>query len=74
MMAPKSKPRSLTFNCWIHGLDSGNPFPVHILPSKTVGHLKIAIKKEEQPTLEHISVYKLGIWKVNSPAQRTRHY
>ena len=59
-------------NCQILGL--GNSFPVDILPSKTVGHLKGASKKEKENALGRIDANQLEISKVNDPAQRTRHY
>jgi len=54
--------------CWIVGLDDANAFPVDILLSKTVGHLKKAIKKEKEPILNHIAADQLEIWKVSDPA------
>ena len=62
----------LSLNCQILGL--GNSFPVDILPSKTVGHLKDAIKKKKENALGGIDADQLEILKVNDPAQRTRHY
>ena len=64
----------LTLNCWILGLDNANAFPVDILRSQTVGHLKGAIKKQKENALGRVDADQLGIWKVNTPAQRTRHY
>jgi len=64
----------LTLNCWILGLNNADAFSVDILRSRTVSHLKKEIKEAMAPDLNHISAPSLGIWKVNSPAQRTRHY
>jgi len=50
------------------------PFLVDIPLSKTVDHLKKAVKKEKEPTLNHIAADQLEIWKVSDPAQRNRHY
>jgi len=55
----------ISLNCRILGL--GGSFPVDILPSKTVGHLKDAIKKKKEPVLNHIAADQLEIWKVNDP-------
>ena len=46
-------------------------FPVEILPSKTVGQLKIQIKKEKEPELDHIAADKLVIYKASDSAQYT---
>ena len=62
----------ISLNCRI--LRFGGPFPVDILPSKTVGHLKRNIKKEKQIALNYIDADQLDIWKVNDPVQRTYHY
>jgi len=63
----------LRLNCWILGLDNAEAFPVDILRSQTVGDLKNKIKEVMAPDLNQISAPSLGIWKVSSPAQRTRH-
>jgi hypothetical protein len=60
--------------CWILGLDNAEVFMVDITLSKTVDHLKKAIKKEKENRLNHLDADQLDIWKVNDPAQRTRHY
>ena len=62
----------LSLNCWIDGLDNANAFPVDILSSKTIGHLKKAIKKEKENALNHIDADQLEIWKVNDPAPSVR--
>ena len=62
----------ISLTCWILGLDDADSFPVDITLSKTVGHLKKAIKKEKEPTLNHIAADQLEVWKVNDhPMQRT---
>jgi len=58
---------------WILGPSDQDPFVVDILPSESVDHLKKAIKKEQENALDCIDANWLDIWKVNSPAQRTRH-
>ena len=58
----------ISLNCLILGLDDAKAFPVDILLSKTVSHLKIAIKKEKENQLSHIDADCLVIWKVNYPA------
>lgn len=64
----------ITLTCSIVGLGNQNPFEVEILPSKTVDRLKKAIKKENEPMLDHINATQLTIWKVGDPARRrTRH-
>lgn len=55
-MAPEISPA-----CWIPGLDDANPLLVDILSSKTVDHLKDAIKKKEN-TFNHIDTDQLEIW------------
>ena len=68
-MAPE-----LSLACWILGLGNQNTFMVDILPSKSVDHLKKAIKKEKENALGRIDANQLEISKVNDPAQRPRHY
>ena len=58
----------LSLNCWIDGLHNTNAFSVQILPSKTVDQLKKAIKKENDPVLNHLAAHQLEIWKVSDPA------
>ena len=55
----------ISLNCCILGLDNLKTFPIDIVSSKTVGHLKNAIKKRNPWTLQHIEVDQLEIWKVN---------
>ena len=59
----------ISLTCWILGFDDTNAFPVDILRSQTVGHLKKAIKKEKDPMLNHIAADQLEIWKVGDPAR-----
>ena len=61
-------PAEISLACWIVGLDDANAFPVDILRSKTVGHLKEAIKKKKEPILNHIAADQLEVWKVSDPA------
>ena len=58
-------------NCSVLGPDVGNVFPVDILPSKGVGHLKDAIKNKKAPKLDHLAADELGIYKVSDFAQYT---
>ncbi|KAF8230515.1 hypothetical protein L208DRAFT_121499 [Tricholoma matsutake] len=52
--------------CWILN-KSDSPFSVEIGKSKTVDHLKKAIKKEKEPELDHLAAPSLDIWKLSSP-------
>ena len=67
-MAPE-----ISLACWILGFNDSNPFMVGVLPSKTVDHLKKAIKKENERTLSGIDAHELEIWKVSQPAPGPRH-
>jgi hypothetical protein len=60
--------------CWILGLDDATVFPVDIVPSKTVGHLKKLIKNENENTLKQIDAHQLDIWKVTPRAWCTCLY
>ena len=60
--------------CWIPGLEDANAFTIDIPRSKTVDHLKKAIKKEKEPILNHVAADQLEIWKVNNSARRTPHF
>ena len=64
----------ISLNCWILGLDKANRFSVDVPLSKTVDHLKDAIKKKNENAFNHIDAQQLEIWKVGDPAQRTRRY
>ena len=59
------------FNCSILGPDVERSFAVEILPSKTVGQLKKAIKEQKAPRLDHIAADKLDIYKVSDSVQYT---
>jgi len=54
----------MSLTCWIPGLGDANAFPVYAMRSQTVGHLKIAIKKMKEPSLNHIAADQLEIYKV----------
>jgi hypothetical protein len=43
---------------------SGDPFPIDIGKSMTVGHLKDAIKKKNEHTFGNVDARTLGLWKV----------
>jgi len=58
--------------CSVIGLNDENVFSVDIHRSKTVHHLKKAVKKEMEPKLNHLAANELEIWKVNYLAQRSR--
>ena len=53
--------------CCILGLDDVRPFLVDIPLSKTVDHLKDAIKKNKGNAFNHIDADQLEIWKVSDP-------
>jgi hypothetical protein len=55
----------ISLACWILGLDDADAFLVDIPPSKTVSHLKDAIKTKIEPILNHIAAHQLAIWKVS---------
>ena len=61
-------PAEISLACWIVGLDDANAFPVDILRSQTVGHLKEAIKRKKENALNHIDADQLEVWKVSGPA------
>jgi len=63
--------QEILLNCSILGPDVERIFPVEILPSKTVGQLKMAIKKENAPQLDHIVAHKLDVYKASDSAQYT---
>jgi len=63
----------LRLNCWILGFDDADAFPVGVLRSRTVAHLKDAIKKMTENALDRIDADQLNIWKASYPARRTRH-
>ncbi|KAF8351954.1 hypothetical protein F5887DRAFT_861470, partial [Amanita rubescens] len=56
----------LTLFCWVPNV-SNNPFAVGIRKSKTVGHLKDAIKKEKELTFGAIDADTLQHWKLSPP-------
>ena len=54
----------LSLTCWIPGLENANAFTIDIPRSKTVDHLKKAIKKEKENALNRVDADQLEIWKV----------
>jgi hypothetical protein len=60
--------QSISLFCWILDV-SRSPFPVDIDDSKTVGHLKKAIVKENSDTFAHIEADQFILWKVSSTFQ-----
>ncbi|GLB38822.1 hypothetical protein LshimejAT787_0506870 [Lyophyllum shimeji] len=57
-----------TLNCCLLGDDPRiHSFPVDILDTQTVGHLKQLIKKATSPTLEHINAAHLELFKASIP-------
>ena len=58
----------ISLNCWILGLDKANRFSIDVPLSKTVDHLKKAIKKEKENAFNHIDADQLEIWKVSDRA------
>jgi hypothetical protein len=54
----------LSLTCWIPGLENANAFTIYVPRSKTVDHLKDAIKKKKEPILNHVAADQLEIWKV----------
>ena len=67
-------PIEISLGCRIIGLNNVNAFSIDIMSSKTVHHLKSAIKEYNGNKLENIDADQLEIWKVSDPAQRNRHY
>ena len=55
----------ISLSCLILG--SKDPISIDIPPSKTVAHLKDAIKIKEEPDLNHVAARSLEILKVNDP-------
>ena len=56
----------LNLNCWVHGDELQNVFPVKIARDETVGALKKAIKEEKKPLFDHIPADSLELWKVSN--------
>ena len=55
----------LCLNCWIVNDGTGSIFPVDIAGTKTVGHLKKAIKAEKPVAFQHVDPDALVLWKVS---------
>ncbi|KAF8346567.1 hypothetical protein F5887DRAFT_1281694 [Amanita rubescens] len=55
----------LTLFCWVFMF--GNPFPVDIRKSMTVGHLKEMIKNKKEHLFGAIDADTLELWKLSSP-------
>ena len=64
-------PSEICLGCSILGPDVTSIFLVDILPSKCVDHLKDAIKKKNEPKLDHIAAHELDIYMVSDSAQYT---
>jgi hypothetical protein len=61
---------TLTLNCWMHGNDVSQVFPIKITQSETFSTLKKAIKDEKKPELDHVAAGSLKLWNVNIPIGR----
>jgi hypothetical protein len=59
----------LELNCWILGNEPRRIFPVEVPSSKTVGHLKEAIKDKKKHTFSGIDADLLDLWKVSNRIQ-----
>ena len=55
----------LNLNCWIIDDGANRIFPVEIAGTKTVGHLKKAIKAEKTPVFDHTPADALDLWQVS---------
>ncbi|KAF8642845.1 hypothetical protein AX14_009694, partial [Amanita brunnescens Koide BX004] len=56
----------LTLFCWVFNV-FGNPFPVDIRKSMTVGHLKEMIKNQKQHVFGAVDADTLELWKLSLP-------
>ena len=54
----------LYLNCWVFGEKADRVFPVEIIDTKNVGHLKDAIKEKKKPAFDHIPADVLDLWQV----------
>jgi hypothetical protein len=58
--------------CWVRGNDRGQPFPLDIVDTRTIGDLKKAIKEEKKVAFEHVDADTLKLWKVSTPISESR--
>jgi hypothetical protein len=63
----------LELNCWILGHDPRRVFSVEAPSSKTVSHLKDAIKNKKKPVLDGITADSLDLWMVSNHTQHTNN-
>jgi hypothetical protein len=57
----------LELNCFVHGDDPRNVFPVKIAITESVGTLKDAIKDKKKPVFDRLAADALKLWKVSIP-------
>jgi hypothetical protein len=58
---------TLEHNCFVHGDDPRNVFPVKIASTESVGTLKDAIKDKKKHVFQHVDADALEIYKVAFP-------
>jgi len=56
---------TLCLFCYVLGDGPSNIFPVDIEPSKTVAHLRDAIKAQKSPAFKDVDASTLKLWKVS---------
>jgi hypothetical protein len=61
----------LELNCWILAHDPRRVFSVDVPSSKTVSHLKDAIKNKKKPVFDGITADSLDLWMVSNRIQHT---
>src|SRR6202020_3547174 len=64
-MASDNPTRTVALFCWILDV-SDHPFPVDIEDSRTVGHLKKNILRENPSASANVDAFELTLWKVFS--------
>jgi hypothetical protein len=55
----------ITIMCLVQGNSVDHVFPVDIVKSKNIGHLKDAIKEKKSPRFNDIAADELTLWQVN---------
>jgi hypothetical protein len=60
--------------CWVRGNAHGQPFPLDIVDTRTVGDLKEAIKEKKKVAFKHVDADTLTLWKVSTPISASRRH
>ncbi|KAF9310238.1 hypothetical protein BG003_008776, partial [Podila horticola] len=63
-----------TLFCLVDGEATSNAFPIEIMPTKTIGHLKDLIKVKKPNDFRDIDANNLTLWRVTIPIRAENNH